>query len=99
LQAGAQATDRAIEMTLGHREREPVRTLLARGRRATPPIAAALGDLALLSALLPAASAEERQAAFGLAVINREREAARLALDAGADVNAWLPVHVHSTAL
>jgi len=34
-----------------------------------------------------------------MAVINRQNEAARLALDAGADVNAFLPVHVHSTAL
>jgi hypothetical protein len=32
-------------------------------------------------------------------VINGEVAAARLALDAGADVDAFLPVHVHSTAL
>ena len=36
---------------------------------------------------------------FGMAVINRQVEAARLALDAGADLNGFLPVHGHSTAL
>jgi ankyrin repeat protein len=38
------------------------------------------------------------QLAFGLAVINRQVHAARLCLEAGADVNAFLPVHAHSTA-
>jgi ankyrin repeat protein len=36
---------------------------------------------------------------MGMAVINRQNDAARQALDAGADVNAFLPVHSHSTAL
>ena len=35
-----------------------------------------------------ASSADDRQTALGLAVINRQLEAARLCLDAGADVNA-----------
>ena len=34
-----------------------------------------------------------------MAVINDQPETARLALDAGADVAAFLPVHDHSTAL
>ncbi|HEV3086917.1 MAG TPA: ankyrin repeat domain-containing protein, partial [Candidatus Elarobacter sp.] len=42
---------------------------------------------------------DDVQTAFGLAVINGHLEAARIALDAGADVNAYLPVHKHSTAL
>ena len=50
-------------------------------------------------ALLREASAADIQNAFGMAVINRQTEAARLALDAGADVNGFLPVHAHSTAL
>lgn len=33
---------------------------------------------------------------LGLAVINRQNEAAWLALDAGADPNGFLPVHAHS---
>ncbi len=65
----------------------------------TAPIAAALGVADQLRALLPGADREDVQTAFGLAAINRHFEAARLALDAGADVNAFLPVHAHSTAL
>jgi len=99
LEAGARASHRAIVMTLAHWETEPVRLLLARGMALTAPIAAGLGRTAELGALLPAATPEERQEAFGLAVINRHTEAARLCLDAGAAVNAFLPVHKHSTAL
>ena len=43
--------------------------------------------------------AEEIQRAFGLAAINQQTEAVRLALDAGADPNAFMPVHVHTLAL
>ena len=49
--------------------------------------------------LLPRSSGDDVQTAFGLALINEHTEAARLALDAGADVNAYLPVHAHMTAL
>ncbi|HZO93114.1 MAG TPA: ankyrin repeat domain-containing protein [Candidatus Baltobacteraceae bacterium] len=62
-------------------------------------MAAALGDVGALAHLLPRSSPADVQTAFGLAVINGEIEAARLALRAGADVNARLPVHAHSTAL
>ena len=37
--------------------------------------------------------------ALGLAIIIRQLAAARLCLDAGADVNTYLPVHKHSMPL
>jgi peptide-methionine (S)-S-oxide reductase len=99
LAAGAVATKRAIAMTLGHCELEPIRALLDGGMAMTAPIAAALGRERELAALLVHASAADAQEALGMAVINGQREAARLCLDAGADVNAFLPVHAHSTPL
>jgi peptide-methionine (S)-S-oxide reductase len=97
--AGATPTPRAIEVALGYGELRPVEALLARGLALTAPIAAALGRDRELAALLPKAAAAERQSALGMAVINRRLEAARLCLDAGADVNGLLPVHAHSTPL
>jgi peptide-methionine (S)-S-oxide reductase len=99
LAAGATPTPRAIEMTLAHWEVGIVEALLARGHPLTAPIAAALGRTAELPTLLRAAPPAEVQQAFGLAVLNRQPEAARLALDAGADPNGFLPVHSHSTPL
>jgi len=99
LDAGAKAVDHVILGALGHALTEPIRILLAAGHPMTAPIAAALGDLDRLRPLLAEASPEDRQTAFGLAVINRQCEAARLALDAGADVDGFLPIHAHSTAL
>jgi len=99
IEAGATPTARALDMTLAHRELEPIQALLQAGQPMTAPIAAALGKTDRLEGLLSAVSAEEIQNAFGMAVINGQTEAARLALDAGADVNAFLPVHRHSTAL
>ena len=99
IDAGATPTPRSILMTLGHRERQPIEALLARGFPLTAPIAAALGRRRELAPLLAAASPEERHQALGMAVINGEVEAARLCLDAGADPNAFLPVHAHSTPL
>lgn len=98
LRAGARATPAAIEMALAHRTLEAVQELLTGGQPMTAPIAAALGGPSL-PGLLRDATPEEVQAAFGLAVINGQHEAVRLALDAGAAVDAWLPVHRHSTAL
>ncbi len=92
LEAGATATEHAVAMALAHGEREAVRELLGRGHPMTQPIAAALG-------VLQAPRREEAQLMLALAVINDQVEAARSALDAGADVNAFLPVHGHSTAL
>ncbi|MGE5151306.1 MAG: hypothetical protein ACM3II_14385 [Rhodospirillaceae bacterium] len=99
MKAGAVASPHAIDMTLGHWELEPVRLLLANGQPMTAPIAAAFGALDKLPALLAAATVDEVQRALGLAVINRQTEAARLALDAGADPNGFLPVHTHSLPL
>lgn len=99
MKVGATASPRTIDMTLGHWELEPVRTLLAAGLPLTAGIAAALGDLERLPALLSGVSREEVQRALGLAVINRQNAAARMALDAGADPNAFPPVHAHSLPL
>ncbi len=99
IEAGATATPQAIRVALAHWELEPILLLLARGMAMTAPIAAALGRSQALASLLPDASPEERQEALGLAVINRQLEAARLCLDAGADPNSFLPVHRHSMPL
>jgi ankyrin repeat protein len=99
LEAGARPSVRQVDMTLGHMLTEPIEALLANGHPMTARIAAGLGRPDDLARLLPSASPDERQAAFGLAVINRQLEAARLCLEAGADVDAFLPVHVHSTPL
>lgn len=97
--AGARPTPRAVDMALAHRELAPVEALLRAGHPMSAPIAAALGDVERLASLLRSASTADRQKSFGLAVINGRTEAARLALDAGADIDALLPVHSHSTAL
>jgi ankyrin repeat protein len=99
LDAGAAAGPRAILVALAHGELRPVEALLARDLPLTAPIAAALGRERDLPPLLARAAADERQQALGLAVINRRLGAARLCLDAGADVNGFLPVHAHSTPL
>ena len=65
----------------------------------TAPIAAALGRTDRLAELLRSASADDVQNALGMAVINGQTDAARLALDAGADPNRFLPVHTHSLPL
>jgi ankyrin repeat protein len=99
LAAGANVSMQAVVVGLAHWQHAPVLALLDHGVAMTAPIAAALGRADELAALLPRTSAEDRQIALGLAVINRQLEAARLCLDAGADVNALLPVHKHSTPL
>jgi ankyrin repeat protein len=100
LRAGAVADRKAILATAAHWELEPLRELVANhGYPYDALLAAAFGDTSALERLLPGAQPDDVQDAFGLAVINRRVEAARLALDAGADVNAFLPVHSHSTAL
>jgi hypothetical protein len=92
LEAGATATSQAVAMALAHQELDAVRELLRRGHPMTAPIAAALGELR-------APPRQEAQLMLALAVINDEVDTARLALEAGADVNAFLPIHEHSTAL
>jgi len=99
LAAGAEPTRDAVVMTAGYRELDALQALLDTGRAASVPIAAAFGDTETLAQLLADAGEEDVALAFGLAVINERIEAARLALDNGADVNAFLPVHTHGTAL
>jgi hypothetical protein len=99
LAAGAQLTRDAILIAAGHRELDVLRALVADGRPVDLLVAAALGDLPALTTALEGASADDVQAAFSLAVINHRLDAVRLTLDAGADVNAYLSVHSHSTAL
>jgi peptide-methionine (S)-S-oxide reductase len=99
IEAGATATPPTVLVALAHRCVAPIRTLLDRGHPMTAPIAAALGRDRELASLLANAAPQERQEALALAVINRQAEAARLCLDAGADINAFLPVHKHSTPL
>jgi hypothetical protein len=93
LEAGATATPDAIAMALAHGELAAVEALRT---PTTAPIAAALGRTEQLRRLL---EPEDVQLAFGVAVVNARHEATRVTLDAGADVNAFLPVHGHATAL
>jgi peptide-methionine (S)-S-oxide reductase len=76
---------------------EAIETLLAAGQPMSARIAAGLNRLDDLARLLPQADESERQAALTLAVINQHPGAVRLCLEAGADVNAFLVVHTHST--
>ena len=99
LEAGAVPTERAIDVTLGHCESAPVELLLSAGMTMTAPIAAALGRTDRLAALLACAPPAEVHRTFGLAAINRQKEAVRIALDNGADPNAFMPVHTHCLAV
>jgi len=99
LAAGAELSRDAILVAAGHRELDVLRALVADGHRVDIVFAAALGDTAALADAIVHASPDDIQAAFGLAVINGHLEAVRMTLDAGADVNAYLVVHSHSTAL
>jgi Ankyrin repeat len=92
LEAGANATPDAVSMALAHRELDAVRELIRRGHPMTAPIAAAMGEL-------QGPRRQEAQLTLALAVINDQVDAARSALEAGADVNVFLPIHEHSTAL
>lgn len=99
LAAGATPTTQAINATLAHWELAPIQALLDAGHPLTATIASAMGRNEALPVLLRKAPAAEVQTAFGMAVINRRNDAARLALDAGADPNGFLPVHSHSLPL
>ena len=99
MEAGANATRGAVLVTAAYREADALRALLDAGRPLDVLLAAALGDVGVLRRFLPGANRADVTTAFGLAVINRHHEAVTLALAAGADVDAALPVHVHCTAL
>lgn len=96
LAEGATATAESIDSALAHGELDAVRAL---GGPLTVSSAAAFGKAEELGRLLVGAGPSELQSALALAVINGETQAARVALDAGADVNACGPVHGHSIAL
>jgi ankyrin repeat protein len=97
--AGATPTAQAIDITLAHRELAPVEALLRAGHPVTAPIAAAFGWTEPLAALLRQASPDEVHRTLSMAVVNGQLEAARLAIEAGADVDAFMAVHRHSTLL
>jgi len=97
--AGSTSHAKAVVVAAGHAELDILRALVEDGYPMSAPLAAALSSNETLQKLLATSDAHEIQTAFGLAVINRNLEGARGALDAGADVNAFLPVHAHSTAL
>ncbi len=99
LSAGAVPDRATIIATAGHAECDALRVLLAHGQPLSALIAAALGDGDSLRRLLSGSDREDVQTAFGLAIINGHAGTAQVALDAGADINAYLPVHAHSTAL
>jgi ankyrin repeat protein len=99
VEAGAEPTVNAIDVTLGHRERAPIEALIGKGLPLTASIAAGTGRIDRLASLLRSAATAEIQKALGMAVINGEREAVRMTLDAGADPNQVLPVHRHSVPL
>lgn len=98
LDAGCAPTPDAILSALAHGETSPIEALLERGHPVTTPIAAATGRADRLRELL-ANTANEAGTALGLAVINEQAETTRVALDAGADPNAYVPVHTHMTPL
>lgn len=97
LRRGAIATHHDIIMTLGHSQTGPIRVLLEHGQPITAPMAAGLGRLDDLARLLPTASKEETHESLSMAVMNRQVDAARLCLEAGADVNRPVAVHSHAT--
>jgi hypothetical protein len=97
--AGAKPTREALIGAAAYFELDILRALVDDGFPMSAPLAAALSANQTLRNCLATADAADVQTAFGLAVINRNLEGARAALDAGADVNAFLPVHAHSTAL
>lgn len=97
--AGATPTQHAVVITLAHCELEPIHRLLAGGLAMSAAIAASLGRTDRLPDLLARASPGEVQEAFGLAAINRQKDAVRLALDHGADPNGFMPVHRHCLAV
>ncbi|MDQ0463329.1 ankyrin repeat protein [Caulobacter ginsengisoli] len=99
LEAGAEPSASGVDMSLAHGELEAVGALVAAGAPLTASIAAATGQAEALKTLLSKASAADLQMALALAVINGQTDAARTALEAGADPNRFMPVHAHSLPL
>lgn len=97
LRHGATVDDDAILKILGHGERDAIAGLREHGVPVTAPMAAGMGWVDRLPALLTGAAPETLHAALSMAVINREHAAARLCLQAGADPDRMLALHAHST--
>lgn len=97
--AGAEVTPRDILMALGHRQTAVVAWLVEQGRPLDAVTAAGLGRIEDLARLLPGVPAGTLQEALAAAVLNRHPAAVRLCLEAGADPDALMPVHAHSTPL
>jgi peptide-methionine (S)-S-oxide reductase len=94
MRAGARVTAEAVHATLRERELGAIEALLERGEPLTAPIAAALGRTGDLEALLRPGDV---QVALHFASLHGQTDAARLALDAGADPDAFVddatPLH------
>ncbi|MDB5326293.1 MAG: hypothetical protein JWM57_1862 [Phycisphaerales bacterium] len=99
LSRGTAVSQHSILCTLGHGEREAIKRLVKGGEPITAPIAAGLGLMKELPALLTSVDPELLHDAFTMAVINNQVAAAALCLDVGASVSRPLRVHSHSTAL
>jgi len=99
IEAGARMDYKAMLMSLGHQQAPLVAWLLDHGLEPSAAALAGLGRVEALPGALASASAEEKDDALSMAVINRENEAARLCLEAGADPNRFMACHRHSTPL
>lgn len=99
--AGAVVTPHVMLAAAAHRETDILRMFVEDGAPMDAVLAAALGDVDTLRALLVRADERELHAAFAVAVINGCVACARLILDAGADIDAFFPAgaHPHATAL
>ncbi len=96
LDRGARISDPWFVGELGHREPDAVLAVLEAGVPLTTPAAAGLGKIDDLARLLPRATDDEKHAALCLAVINQKLDAAKMCLDAGADVNRFSVCHKNS---
>lgn len=99
VEAGARISRQSMLMTLGHGQTEVVDWLVRQGRPLDAPTAAGLGRIDALAGLLATASEQTLNDALSLATINRQSEAVRLTLEAGADPNRFMAIHSHSTPL
>ena len=98
VKAGAVVTHGTMMSTLGHWQRAPAAWLVDNGHvEMDASIAAGLGRWNGLANLLNDAPQWMKDDALGMAVINRQYEAAKLCLEAGADPNRFMPCHSHST--
>ncbi len=90
-----------VETALVFGYREAAEALIRHGAPVTLPAAAALGQAALVEALLPTADPRSRRRAVALAAQSGQVETTRILLDSGEDPNRLNPpgTHGHSTPL